>query len=346
GSRHLNTSADGKNPALGGVPRNRRVASSVHLRVLALVLALDLSHHVGDEILGFLVETSADLEALERHHLGPGALQELLDGDVRILDERLSGEGDLVQRLAQAPFDHLGDDLRRLALALGLLGENVALAPEPSLVSSSTARSAARALSAASPTALAKARKSSPRATKSVSQLISTMAAARASALRSMTITPSAATRAAFLSALASPWRRMSSAAASRSPLVSTSAFLHSIMPAPVRSRSCLTASAVMFMGIAGPRELKDCRRYSPEPGPAGPRPLRRPTLTLGRRVRVSEAGATPAAAAAASAASSASSSSSSAGSSSAVSSLAAAGARGFTGGSLRRAGAFLRTAA
>src|SRR2546422_802085 len=34
--------------------------------------------HVGDEILGFLVETSADLEALERHHLGPGALQELL----------------------------------------------------------------------------------------------------------------------------------------------------------------------------------------------------------------------------------------------------------------------------
>src|SRR5439155_26077057 len=63
GLRHLNTSADGKNPALGGVPtkssvwsfaagfllgsssiswgargvpRNRRVASSVHLRVLAL----------------------------------------------------------------------------------------------------------------------------------------------------------------------------------------------------------------------------------------------------------------------------------------------------------------------
>src|SRR5207248_3156502 len=302
-------------PALGGVPRNRRVASSVHLRVLALVLALDLSHHVGDEILGFLVETRADLEALERHHLGPGALQQLLDGDVRILDERLPGEGDLVQRLAQAPFDHLGDDLRRLALALGLLGENVALpghhlgrhvrrgeiagiaprhvhrqiprelrapplerderadactvhvgaevlrgaeqrhaahamfspifamsarrrpstlSPEPSRVSSSTASSAARALSAASPTALAKARKSSPRATKSVSQLISTMAAARASALRSMTITPSAATRAAFLSALASPWRRMSSAAASRSPLVSTRAFLHSIMPAPV----------------------------------------------------------------------------------------------------------------
>src|SRR5580698_4188769 len=40
----------------------------------------------------------------------------------------------------------------------------------------------------------------------------------------------------------------MSSAAASRSPFVSTSAFLHSIMPAPVRSRSCFTASAVMFI--------------------------------------------------------------------------------------------------
>src|SRR5580700_2848485 len=102
-------------------------------------------------------------------------------------------------------------------------------------------------------TAWAKARKSCSRATKSVSQLISTMAAVRASAERDTTTTPSAATRVAFLSAFASPWRRMSSAAASRSPLVSTSAFLHSIMPAPVRSRSCLTASAVMFMSVAAP---------------------------------------------------------------------------------------------
>src|SRR5262245_39159054 len=65
-----------------------------------------------------------------------------------------------------------------------------------------------------------------------------------------MAITPSAATRVAFLSALASPCLRISSAAASRSPPTSTSAFLHSIMPAPVRSRSCLTASAVIVIVV------------------------------------------------------------------------------------------------
>ncbi len=59
---------------------------------------------------------------------------------------------------------------------------------------------------------------------------------------------PSAAMRAAFLSALASPCLRMSSAAASRSPLVSTSARLHSIMPAPVRSRSCSDGFGGTFM--------------------------------------------------------------------------------------------------
>src|SRR5205823_8564006 len=64
-----------------GVPRNRRVASSVHLRDLAIVLALDLRHHVGDELLSFFFDACSDLEALERHHLGPGALQQLLDGD-------------------------------------------------------------------------------------------------------------------------------------------------------------------------------------------------------------------------------------------------------------------------
>src|ERR1700752_5095234 len=120
--------------------------------------------------------------------------------------------------------------------------------PEARRASASAARSFGRELSAHCATPSAKALKSGPRATKSVSQLTSTIAAGRASPDLAITTTPSAATRAAFLSALARPWRRMSSAAASRSPLVSTSAFLHSIMPAPVRSRSCLTVSAVMFM--------------------------------------------------------------------------------------------------
>src|SRR4029077_12371181 len=128
------------------------------------------------------------------------------------------------------------------------------LSPDGSFASPSAARLAGIEVRAHSATAWAKARKLCSRATKSVSQLISTMAAVRSSADLAMTTTPSVATRGAFLSALASPCLRMSSAAASRSPLVSTSAFLHSIMPAPVRSRSCLTASAVMFMGKLVPR--------------------------------------------------------------------------------------------
>ena len=58
---------------------------------------------------------------------------------------------------------------------------------------------------------------------------------------------PSAAVRPDFLSALARPALRISSTAASRSPLVSVSAFLHSIIPEPVRSRSSLTIPAVIF---------------------------------------------------------------------------------------------------
>src|SRR5688500_17105079 len=57
---------------------------------------------------------------------------------------------------------------------------------------------------------------------------------------------PSAATRPAFLSALARPCLRSHSAEMSSSPLFSVSAFLHSIMPAPVRSRSSLTRDAVI----------------------------------------------------------------------------------------------------
>src|SRR5690606_10224300 len=60
---------------------------------------------------------------------------------------------------------------------------------------------------------------------------------------------PSAATRLAFLSALARPDLRSASAAASMSPLFSVRAFLHSIMPAPVRSRSSLTMDAVISVG-------------------------------------------------------------------------------------------------
>src|ERR1700682_421273 len=163
------------------------------------------------------------------------------------------------------------------------------LSPDGSFASPSPARLAGCEVRAQSATACAKARKPCSRATKSVSQLISTMAAVRASADLATTTTPSVASRAAFLSALACPCLRMSAAAASRSPLASTSAFLHSIMPAPVRSRSCLTASAVMFMDKLG------SFHYSAEPPPAPPRPLRRAGAAVGRRATASGAGTVPA---------------------------------------------------
>jgi hypothetical protein len=76
-------------------------------------------------------------------------------------------------------------------------------------------------------------------ATKSVSELIST---ATPRPFDTATPTrPSAATRSAFLAALARPLVRSQSTAASMSPPVSVSAFLASIMPAPVESRSSFT---------------------------------------------------------------------------------------------------------
>ncbi len=60
--------------------------------------------------------------------------------------------------------------------------------------------------------------------------------------------TPSAAVRPDFFAALAWPDLRIASMAASISPLASTSAPLHSIMPAPVRSRSSFTNAAEIAM--------------------------------------------------------------------------------------------------
>src|SRR5690606_9878903 len=56
--------------------------------------------------------------------------------------------------------------------------------------------------------------------------------------------TPSAAVRSAFLAAFKPETLRRFSIASSMSPLASFSAFLHSIMPRPVRSRSSFTIVA------------------------------------------------------------------------------------------------------
>src|ERR1700722_9227936 len=69
-------------------------------------------------------------------------------------------------------------------------------------------------------------------------------------------MSPSAAIRPAFLAAFASPFLRSQSTAVSRSPPLSPSATLQSIIPAPVLSRSSFTMLAVMFAMSVGPHLL------------------------------------------------------------------------------------------
>ena len=66
--------------------------------------------------------------------------------------------------------------------------------------------------------------------------------------VKDIAMRPSAAMRLAFLSAFARPCLRNHSIDISRLPWFSVSAFLHSIMPAPERSRSSLTMLAVISM--------------------------------------------------------------------------------------------------
>src|SRR5688572_8221348 len=96
-----------------------------------------------------------------------------------------------------------------------------------------------------------KATKSSFLATKSVSQFSSTNAPTFASADSQAPTTPSAATRLAALLALAPLLMRSSSSAFLRSPPASASAFLHSIIPRPVSSRSSFTSPALISAMLA-----------------------------------------------------------------------------------------------
>ncbi|KAG1254482.1 hypothetical protein G6F68_010827 [Rhizopus microsporus] len=134
--------------------------------------------------------------------------------------------------------------------------------PSASLAAFTASTSLAPDARAAAATALTKDLKLSSLATKSVSELTSTSTALPPSWARPRR--PSAATRSAFLSALAAPDLRMASAAALMSPLASVSAFLHSIMPAPVRSRSSLTREAVISTGL--PHERKGLGRHGGRP--------------------------------------------------------------------------------
>src|SRR5215510_1521594 len=124
------------------------------------------------------------------------------------------------------------------------------------------------------------------RATKSISELTSTttpLVGPTATAIR-----PSAATRPAFFAALARPFLRSRSTAASMLPPVSVSALLQSSMPAPVRSRSSFTIAEVIsavenFLVCSdrcardgGPHRLRRLDRCGPAQGDAVRRKLLR----------------------------------------------------------------------
>ncbi len=105
--------------------------------------------------------------------------------------------------------------------------------------------------------------KSGVRATKSDSQLTSTSVPEEWSAATRWAMSPSLVARPAFLAADASPRLRRMVFASSKSPLASVRAVLHSIIPAPVWSRSFFTMSAVIgFVAII--RVSVSVRKKSP----------------------------------------------------------------------------------
>mmetsp|Transcript_2275 Transcript_2275/g.5688 ORF Transcript_2275/g.5688 Transcript_2275/m.5688 type:complete len:252 (-) Transcript_2275:5-760(-) len=88
-------------------------------------------------------------------------------------------------------------------------------------------------------------------ATKSVSQLTSTITPSFEPVWMYVSMIPSLAARPAFLSAEARPFWRSISVALSMSPSCSSSAFLQSIIPAPVMSRRVFTVLASTVACIA-----------------------------------------------------------------------------------------------
>src|SRR5690606_19434242 len=118
--------------------------------------------------------------------------------------------------------------------------------PPPIGSADSAATSAGSRLATRLASSRENARKSSFFATKSVSQLTSTIAPSLRSSDCQMPTTPSAVTRAAALLALLPSLTRRISSARPMSPSASASAFLHSIIGASVFSRSSFTMLAVI----------------------------------------------------------------------------------------------------
>src|SRR3954470_12691775 len=80
----------------------REAGSFVRDRKPSVGCALDLCHHLSHEIVLLLLDAGADFVTLEGHHFrraapGLGALQELLDRLIGILDERLTEQCDFTE---------------------------------------------------------------------------------------------------------------------------------------------------------------------------------------------------------------------------------------------------------
>src|SRR5580700_11083830 len=133
--------------------------------------------------------------------------------------------------------------------------------PGRTSVLSRVSRSAALAWLAAAAIWPATCWNTSVLATKSVSQFSSTSTPAWVPSSSAAT-RPLAAVRMARLFTSLAPLRRSNSSAACRSPLASSGAFLQSIMPAPVCSRSRFTSAAVKFaMSSSLTQILRQCPR-------------------------------------------------------------------------------------
>ena len=137
-------------------------------------------------------------------------------------------------------------------LAILAVSASPAVAPSKGIAlnSSMSVLTAVRARSASPST---KPMNSSFFATKSVSELTSTIAAFFPSSETAVLTRPMAAILPAFFAAFDRPFSLRISTAFSRSASASTRAFLQSIMPAPVISRSSFTSFAVTSAMITCP---------------------------------------------------------------------------------------------
>src|SRR5690606_14747157 len=160
--------------------------------------------------------------------------------------------------------------------------------PSGNVADASAATSSTSPSRTSAATACANAAKFSSLATKSVSELTSTIAARLPSV--AITTRPSAATRPDFFSALAWPAFRRYSTAASMSPPVSASAFLQSIMPAPVRSRSSFTCDALIGISLSRSNTVINRHRWRAAVASTRPRGAARGRPSSGRPRWVSAA--------------------------------------------------------